>query len=252
MKVRSLFIGVLLTAAAASIAVAEPVRPSPSADRKPSTRTPGRVNNGAAGNGSANNGAGNGRTADGSDVSAAISRLAISPARTVVFTEEREAAARTFVRINRPEMETVLDQLQKSKPDEYRQVICDLFRTVESFTAMRQEDPQRYELSVQTWRTEAKTHLLAAELVGKPAERERITAELRTAVGELADLQVQMADHEVRRAEAKLRRAEGQKQKLQARRTEIVDERVDAILQAVGRVQEGATVLEGAKKEEAK
>lgn len=205
-------------------ALAEPVRAvraEPSVEKKTAPRT-------------------NARAANGSDVSAAISRLAISPARTVVFTEEREAAARTFVRNNRPEMETVLDQLRTSKPDEYRQVICDLFRTVESFTALRQEDPQRYELSLETWRTEAKTHLLAAELVGKPAERERITSELRRAVEQLADLQIRLAESEVHRWEAKLRRAEGQKKKLESGRTEFVNERLEAILLAVGRLESPA------------
>lgn len=168
------------------------------------------------------------------DVSAAISRLAISPARTVIFTEEREAAARTFVRKNCAGLDPVLEQLKTSKPAEYQQVICDLFRTVESFTALRQEDSQRYDLALRAWQLEAQTQLLAAELVGHPDERERIKLEIRHAVEELADVQIEQAAYEVRKLEAKVRRAEGHRKQIEAKRNEFIKERTDAILQAVG------------------
>lgn len=173
------------------------------------------------------------------DVSAAISRLAISPARTVIFTEEREAAARTFVRKNCAGLDPVLEQLKGSKPAGYQQVICDLFRTVESFTAMRQEDQQRYDLALRAWQLEAQTQLLAAELVGHPDQRERIKLEIRQAVEELADVQIDQAAYEVRKLEAKLRRAEGHRKQIEAKRNDFIKERTDAILQAVGQLANG-------------
>jgi hypothetical protein len=178
--------------------------------------------------------------AGGDDAPSAISQIATSPARTVVFTEEREAAARTFVRNNRPEMEAVLDQLRLSKPTEYQQVICDLFRTSELFSAMRQTDRARHDTALKIWQVEAKTHLLAAQLASRPENAESLKSELRTTVEQLADLQIEQSANEVRQWEAKLRRAEGQRKKLEAGRGEFVNQRVDAILQAVGRVESGS------------
>lgn len=180
------------------------------------------------------------KSADGQgEVSAAISRLAISPARTVIFTEEREAAARTFVRKNRVELDPVLEQLKLTKPAEYQQVICDLFRTVELFTALRQEDAQRYDLSLRAWQWEAKTQLLAAELVKHPDQSERIKLEIREAVAQLAEVQIEQAAYEVRKLEAKARRAEGQRKQLEARKGDFIKERTDAILQAVSQLAAG-------------
>jgi hypothetical protein len=172
--------------------------------------------------------------ADGDEPTGAISRLGVPPARTVVFTEEREAAARAFVAKNRPEMNGVLDQLKLSKPPEYRQVICDLFRTSELFTAMRQDDRGRQEIALRIWQTEAKTHLLAAELAANPERSDVLKTELRATVEQLADLQVEQAAYAVKQWEAKVRRAEGQLKKIESGRSAFVDGRVEAILQAVG------------------
>jgi len=237
-----LAIGTLIVAAVVTTAVAqEPqVEPAESTRAKPTAKVRAAQNSPrpAGRHGST-------KSADGQgDVSAAISRLAISPARSVIFTEEREAAARTFVRKNRAELDQVLEQLKVSKPSEYQQVICDLFRTVELFTAMRQEDPQRYDLSLRAWQWEAKTQLLAAELVQHPDQSERIKLEIREAVEQLADVQIEQAAYEVRKLEAKVRRAEGQRKQIEARRGDFIKERTDAILQAVQQLAAGQSPAE--------
>jgi hypothetical protein len=151
----------------------------------------------------------------------------------VLFTEEREAAARAFVSKNRPEMLPILDQLKLSKPQDYQQVVCDLFRTSELFTAMKQDDRARQEIALKIWQTEANTHLLAAELASHPERAEALQAELKTTVEVLADLQIEQAAYTVRQLEAKARRAEGQRKKLESGRNEFVNQRTEAILQAV-------------------
>jgi hypothetical protein len=179
-------------------------------------------------------------TADGAGVGEDISRIGAPPARSLVFTPEREAAARAFVANNRPEMTAILDQLKLSKPTEYQQVIGDLFRTSENLAVMRQGDRSRYDIALKSWQAEAKTHLLAAELAAHPERSESIKIELRATVEILADLEVEKAANELKQLEAKLRRAEGQKKKLESSRGEFVENRVQAILQAIGRVEAGA------------
>ena len=171
------------------------------------------------------------------DPAAAISGLAVSPARNVTFTVEREAAALAFVRKNRPELEPLLNKLKLSKPAEYQQTIYDLFRTSELFAVMRQEDPARSELALKAWQVKARTELLAADLVAHPDQRERITADLQQAVEEQVNLEIDQAAHEVERLQAKLHRAEGQRKQMEARRAELVEQRLGAVLQAVTRVE---------------
>jgi hypothetical protein len=87
--------------------------------------------------------------------------------RSITFTPEREAAALTFVRAHRPELAPVLEDLNRRQPAEYQRAICDFFWTSETLAAIRQEDPQRYELSLEAWKLEVQTHLLASQLANR-------------------------------------------------------------------------------------
>lgn len=176
------------------------------------------------------------RSSEGREAPASYAaRLASPPGRPLVFTEEREAAATTFVGRHLPELGAVLEQLKQSQPAEYRKVICDLFKTSELLAAMRQEDQGRYELALRAWRIEAQTQLLAAALAAHPDQRPRLTTQIEEAVQELADLQIEQAAYEVKRLEAKARRADGQRKQLESRRGEFVKQRLAAILQVVDR-----------------
>lgn len=174
------------------------------------------------------------------DRAAAISNLAVSPARTVTFTEEREAAATIFVRKHLPELEPILNQLKLSKPAEYQQVMCDLFRTSELFAAMRQEDAGRYELALKSWQVESRTELLAAELVAHPEQRDRLVAELQSNATQLVDLEIEQAAYEIRRLKARLQRAEGQRQQMEKRRQELIDRRLESMMKAIDRLEDGS------------
>jgi hypothetical protein len=152
--------------------------------------------------------------------------------RSVTFTPEREAAALAFLRLNRPELLPVLEDLQSSKPDEYQRAICDFFWTSETLAAIRQDDARLHELSLRTWQLEAQTHLLASQLAGQPADA-RLRAELQQAVEELVDAQLAASAHEVRRLEAQFRRAQDRHHRQAARRDELVRQRYDALSQAI-------------------
>jgi hypothetical protein len=152
-----------------------------------------------------------------------------------IFTEEREAAALTFVRKHRPELVQVLNELKAKKRAEYQQAIRDLFRVSEALTQVRQDDPARYELAVKTWQAEMQAHLLASQMVRQPASSARIRTELEQAVGKLVDAQIAEMDGNIRHMESALERLRRHREELRSRRTELVRERVDGMLQAVQR-----------------
>ncbi len=153
--------------------------------------------------------------------------------RSIVFTPEREAAALTFVRLNRPELLLVLEELKARKADEYERAICDYFWVSETLAEIRQNDPRRHELALRTWQLESQTHLLASQLAARPANADELRAELQEAVKQLVDVQIETSAYDVRRLEAQARRAQDRHKRLAGRRDELVTERMSALTQAI-------------------
>jgi hypothetical protein len=153
--------------------------------------------------------------------------------RSIVFTPEREAAALTFVRLNRPELLGVLEELKSRKAEEYERAICDYFWTSETLAALHQDDPRRHELALRAWQLEAQTHLLASQLAGRPANAEPLKSELQEAVKQLVDVQIETSAYDVRRLEAQARRAQDRHKRLEGRRNELVTERMSALTLAI-------------------
>ncbi len=163
----------------------------------------------------------------------ASARLPKSAPRSVAFTPEREAAALTFVRLNRPELLPVIEQLQGSKPAEYQRAICDLFWTSEALAKLRDGDPRWYELALKTWQLESQTHFVASQLAGQPADTDELRKELEKTVEQLVAAQIDTSAYEVKRLEAQLRRAQDRHKRLEGRREELVRERMAALTQAI-------------------
>lgn len=154
--------------------------------------------------------------------------------RNVTFTPEREAAALTFVRINRPELLEVLERLKGSNEAEYQRAICDFFWTSETLAGLRQDDARAYELALRAWRLEAQTHFLASQLAARPSEAQALRDELEQTVQELVDAQIETSAYETRRLESQLRRAQDRHARLAQRREELVAERLAALSKAIG------------------
>jgi hypothetical protein len=154
-----------------------------------------------------------------------------------VFTEEREAAALTFVRKNRPELVDMLGELKVHNVAEYEHAVSDLFRTSEMLASVKQEDPTRYELALANWRAETRTHLLAARLVRQPGATDEARTELRQAVETLVDNQIVEVAHHIRRIETELERIRDHHKNLRDHRDDLVQERMEAILKAVEQQQ---------------
>ena len=78
------------------------------------------------------------------------------------LTPEREAAAITFVRQHHAELVDLLNQLKETKPAEYQAALRELFQTSERLAQLREQDPQRYDLELDAWKTKSRIQLLAA------------------------------------------------------------------------------------------
>lgn len=160
-------------------------------------------------------------------------RLTKAPPRSLTFTPEREAAALAFVRLNRPELLELLEDLRTRNATEYQRAICDFFWTSEHLAAIREGEPGRYELALRTWQLETQTHLLTSQLAARSADAERLRAELEQVIQQLVDAQIASSAYEVRRMEAQLCRAQDRHKRLEGRRDELVREHSAALSQAI-------------------
>jgi hypothetical protein len=173
---------------------------------------------------------------------ALAAQLGLIPRGKVTFTAEREAAALTFARQNRPELVDVLENLKAAQPTEYQRAMCDLFWTSEMLAALKQQDKQRYEYALRTWQLEALANLLAARLAGDPADADQVKAELTQTVAQLVDAQLEESAYDIRRQESQLKRAQDRQKRLEGQREALVRERVDAMLKAIQSTQPPPTI----------
>jgi hypothetical protein len=110
------------------------------------------------------------------------------------FTPEREAAAMKFVREHHAEVADLLDNLQKSRPEQYRRAARELFRASERVSQWKDRDAVRYELELKAWKINSRIRLLLARSTMSPATD--LEAELRSLVAERIDTRLAIRRHE--------------------------------------------------------
>ncbi len=123
----------------------------------------------------------------------ALPRTSAAPeARLPRFTEEREAAARFFVKKHLPELLPFLDELKKNNAVKYREEICEIFQVTEMLAELS-DDPERYKLELEIWKTENKAHTLVAKLATpNEEERKKLEAQLHELARDLVDLEIRV------------------------------------------------------------
>ncbi len=110
------------------------------------------------------------------------------------FTEEREAAARFFIKKHVPEVLPLLEELKKSNPAQYQQEVREVFKVTEMLADL-QDDPRRHDLELKIWKTESKAHALVAQLsTPKEEQRKKVEANLQEMARELVDLDIQVLE----------------------------------------------------------
>ncbi len=110
------------------------------------------------------------------------------------FTEEREAAARFFVKKHVPELLPLLDELKKNNATKYQQEVREIFQVTEMLADL-QDDEKRHDLELKIWKSENKAHVLIARLsTPDEEERKKVLAQLRDLARELVELDIQVLE----------------------------------------------------------
>src|SRR5947199_10613888 len=94
------------------------------------------------------------QSSDSAPTSAKSAQKSSAPARgskakpPILVTPEREAAVMTFVQRNHAELADLLTALKTSQPQDYERAIKEVFRTIDSLTAIQARERRQYELAV--------------------------------------------------------------------------------------------------------
>jgi hypothetical protein len=131
---------------------------------------------------------------------------AAKPAERAPLTPEREAAAITFVRQHHAELVDLLNQLKETKPTEYQTAIRELFQTSERLAQLREQDPQRYELELDAWKTKSRIQLLAAR--STMSGDKSLEDQLHAALNQQADIRLRLMKLDRERVAERLQKLE--------------------------------------------
>jgi hypothetical protein len=147
------------------------------------------------------------------------------------FTEEREAAARYFVKKHLPELLPLLDQLKKDDRARYRREVRAIFQATELLADLR-EDSQRHDLELKVWVAENRVQVFAARLATPNAdERKKAQAALRELGRQLVHLDLEILELKAERLERELNEVKEQAARIRDNREKYTQERCDALLQ---------------------
>jgi hypothetical protein len=163
----------------------------------------------------------------------APSKPAKPPKRISGFTEEREAAAMTFVRMNHPELAALLDQLKLNDAGEYQRAIRDLFRSSEKLAQLQERNPQRYAMELEAWKLNSRIRLLVARLTMSPDPK--IEDELRAALVQQIGLRKESIRAERERLENRVAELKEQLDKLSQEQDAAVEKRMAKLLSEASR-----------------
>lgn len=147
------------------------------------------------------------------------------------FTEEREAAARHFVKKHCPELVPLLDDLKSANRAAYELQVREIFQ-VSELLADLQDDPKRYDLELKIWKAENKAFVLVAKLATpKEEDRKAVEEQLRVLAKELVELEVRSLEHRAAALQTELNATKDELSKLRDNFDRTVKERHEALLE---------------------
>lgn len=147
------------------------------------------------------------------------------------FTEEREAAARHFVKKHCPELVPLLDDLKAANRAAYELQVRETFQVTELLADL-QDDPKRYDLELKIWKAENKAFVLVAKLAAlKDEDRKAAEEQLLALAKELVELDVRSLEHRAAALQAELGATKDELTKLRDNFDRTVKDRHEALLE---------------------
>ena len=119
-----------------------------------------------------------------------------------------------FVREHHPELAHLLDQLQKSRPEEFQNAIRQLVPQVQSIQRLRERAPARYSTQLAAWKLDSEIRLLIARWARNPDPQ--IESQIRELVHQRQQSRQTELESEQKRLEEQLHKVNEQLQSFAA------------------------------------
>lgn len=120
------------------------------------------------------------------------------------FSSEEQKAALDFIRQHQPELSHLLEQLQKSRPEEFRSALRELIPQTQAILRMRDRLPTRYPAQLAAWKRDSQIRLLMARW--SRSQDPQIESQVRALIAERQlDRKVELAAEQQRIAEQLLK-----------------------------------------------
>jgi hypothetical protein len=155
------------------------------------------------------------------------SKKAAKTRSPISVTPEREAAVRTFVERNHPELSGLLAHLKEHQPKEYERAVRELHRVTERLAGVRERDSAQYDLEIKLWTAQSQVQLLAARL--KMGQSEELKDQLRQALGAQADAKVDLLKHEKSRVAGRLSKIERDLAHFEGERQQVIEKQLEVL-----------------------
>ena len=168
--------------------------------------------------------------ADARQKSARPARKDSKNKKPMAITPEREAAVRTFIERNHPELAGLLTHLKENQPKEYERAVRELHRVTERLAGVQERDPLQYELEVRLWTAQSQVQLLAARL--KMGQTDELKDQLREAIGQQADAKVELLKHERSRVTERLSKIDRDIARFENERDQVIEKQLEVLTRA--------------------
>ncbi|MEY3174380.1 MAG: hypothetical protein RLZZ436_2294 [Planctomycetota bacterium] len=102
------------------------------------------------------------RTPQGDEKNSAAEKSDKPPKAPKTFSAADQQATLDFIREHHPELSHLLEQLQKSRPEEFRSALRELVPQTQAILRMRDRLPSRYPAQLAAWKRDSQIRLLMA------------------------------------------------------------------------------------------
>src|SRR5262245_27234589 len=143
-------------------------------------------------------------------------------------TPEREAAVRTFVERNHPELAELLTHLKANKPQEYERAIRELHRITERLAGVQERDRTQYDLELKLWTAQSRVQLITAKL--RMGATDELKSQLRDAIGAQADAKVALLKHERNRVADPLTKIDADIAQFETSRDKVIEKQMELLV----------------------
>ena len=131
-----------------------------------------------------------------------------------------------FVRLHDPQLESLLETLEKKRPQQFKSALQNLARETERLKAMETRDPVRFGLELRLWKNNKQIQIVSAK-IALNGESEETRNTLRDLIKEKNSLRLQQLELELARNQQRTEKLNGQLAKLQSVSASDLDRNLD-------------------------